>query len=411
MSNITLAPQQEEAMRAILAWVDKIQQGEFASLGDTPYFVLTGYAGTGKTTLMQFLIEEIGASRITCATVTGKAMNVLKRKVGDEVTTRTIHNLLYKPISSPAFRNLLHQLRNTSKESPQYEELIKRYRKMAGKDDVGFDIKEDQDDTSEILIVDEASMLSEWMFNDLKELNKPILMVGDDMQLPPVAAKSIFESLGVQARLTEVHRQALDNPILRLATAIREGDTETVRQWRRHKFDIGMAMRAGKVLCYTNRTRHNINRMIRKQRGYDSETPVKGDTLICTRNASGYAWVNGAECEALSDFQTNGGAIGEMEVAYEGNDRGPTDAYIHDCVKNYRDCPELAMSWDELPQTARCFDYGYAITVHKAQGSEWDNVLLYDDAKWVAKRNGMAARQRWLYTAVTRAKENLAWVE
>jgi len=398
-------------MGKILAWIEKIRAGDMPELGDTPYFILSGYAGTGKTTLMQFLIEEIGANNITCATVTGKAMNVLKRKVGDEVNTRTIHNLLYKPVGSPAYRNLLHLIRTTSKDDPQYEGLIKRYRKMAGKDDVGFDIKEESDDDAEILIIDEASMLSERMFNDLRELNKPLLLVGDDMQLPPVAAKSIFETLGVDSRLTEVHRQALDNPILRLATAIREGDADTVNNWKRHRFDIGMAARAGKVLCYTNRTRHNINRMLRKKHGFESEFPVKGDTLICTRNARGYAWVNGAECEALSDFQQDGGPIGEMEVAYEGSDRGPVDAYIHDCVKNYRDCPELAMSWDELPREARCFDYGYAITVHKAQGSEWDNVLLYDDAKWVAKKNGMAARQRWLYTAVTRAKENLAWVE
>ena len=396
-----LAREQELAAEAIENWLQSDQQT----------FVLSGYAGTGKTTLLAHLLTgPLGGA--TCATVTGKAMNVLKRKLPGAVC-RTVHNLLYRPVSSPEYRRLLERLRATKEEDPEYPKLMAQYRKLR-KDEVGFTDREDDDDDLdfEVLVVDEASMLSQKMVHDIEGLGRKVLLIGDEMQLPPVKAKSVFNEMGVNARLTEVHRQALESPVIRLATAIRQNDIDTVREFPTHSWNLDTALRADKVLCYTNKARHRVNRQFREAHGYDSETPLKGDTLLCIRNGQGYKWVNGAECRAIDDARSGSGRIFELEVEYEGEDRGTQMAYLHDCVANYRDCPELAMSYDEMEPRLRSFDYGYALTVHKAQGSEWEKVYLYDDAhSWMGQRQGMPARQRWLYTAVTRAKEALQWVK
>lgn len=405
-----LSEHQETAMRAILGWLASYRAGGEDRVKQV--FVLSGYAGTGKTTLLGHLASEVDG--VTFCTPTGKAMHVLRNKLQDVAKSRvrTLHNLLYTPTSGGEYRNLLNAIREAKPGTEEHAKLMDRYRKMRG-DDVNFSAKEDaQDEAGDLVIVDEASMVSENVLRDLCKLNVPILLVGDDMQLPPVGGRSIFRVLGVDARLTEVHRQALDNPILRLATAIREGDQDTVDGWRRHKFRVDVAMRADRVLCYKNTTRRHLNRLLRKELGYDEEVPVAGDRLICTRNARGYQWVNGAECMAAGRAveEHAGSTFYRLDIDYEGDMRPDTLVYVHDCVSHYRDCPELAVPWSEFPKEAQAIDYGYAITVHKAQGSEFDKVLLMDDAQWLKKKDSRQ-RQQWLYTAVTRAKEKLAWCE
>ena len=422
-----LTQEQQAAMDAVVAWLADWEPGRSA-----PHFVLCGYAGTGKTTLMNSLLDEVGGA--TCATMTGKAMNVLKSKIGKKATCRTIHNLLYKPSMYQEQRlvderaALVEKLEGASKSAEQ--DLLRQIAKLDNEiEGLSFALRDDAgSDSSGPIVVDEASMLSQYILDDLYDLNRPLLLVGDDMQLPPVKGKSVFESLGVDARLTQIHRQALDNPILALATAIREGDADTVNQWRRLRFDPGMASRADKVLCYTNKTRHNINRMLREERGYAPHTPVKGDKLICVHNVKGYSMINGGEAVATRDFEneyfTNlNKHMARGWVAYEDKPESEHLCSVENFLAHYHDPKKsresrLVMDEATIPKMdqrygdVRYFDYGYAITVHKAQGSEYDKVFLYDDAEWLAKRpGGMEQRQRWLYTAVTRAKEKLAWVK
>jgi exodeoxyribonuclease-5 len=404
---MNLSQEQEAAAAAILAWLERYESGDT----EKDVFVLTGYAGTGKTTLLGALGSSLGGSGNppTYATPTGKAMNVLRKKLDvDPSAVRTLHNLLYTPATDPKYGQLLEKLRGAEKGSEEYEDLLKQYRVSKG-EEVAFAVKEDAEADGRLIVVDEASMVSERILQDLRKLERPILLVGDDMQLPPVGGKSIFGTCGVDARLTEVHRQALDNPIITLATAIRNGDEATVEGWKRHRFNVDMALRADRVLCYKNTTRRHLNRQMRAAMGFQGETPVSGDRLICTRNARGYKWVNGAECSAAGDaIPDKGEQFWRLDIDYEGEIRPDVLTYVHDCVAHYRDCPELAVPWSEFPQQAQAVDYGYALTVHKSQGSEFDKVLLMDDAAWLSKKDAKQ-RQQWLYTAVTRAKEKLAW--
>ena len=418
-----LAREQQSALDSILAW-----HGD----GGFEPFVLSGYAGTGKTTLMNFVLRELQGA--TVATMTGKAMNVVKSKLDPEcdANCRTIHNLLYKPTSFKeqklvTRRDELRKGLDTETRKTYIEDMLREIAKIDKElDQLGFVLRE-ADDSTGLIVVDEASMLSKHVLDDLKGLGRPILLVGDDMQLPPVNGRSIFQELGVDARLTEVHRQALDNPVLALATAIRNGDAEKVRQWQRRKFDPQMAARADKVLCYTNRTRHNINRMLREVHGMTGQNPVKGDKLICTYNVRGYSMINGGEAIATGDFKTEDTVVdgrdrivARGEISYEGGDSKEIMASVENFAAHYLDPSKnkedrAAMDSYTIDKQAagdiRFFDYGYAITVHKAQGSEYDKVFLYDDAEWLAKKpGGMKQRQQWLYTAVTRAKEKLAWV-
>lgn len=420
-----LAREQQAALDAILAWHGEAREKGYAA----EPFVLCGYAGTGKTTLMNFLLDEIGGA--TCATMTGKAMNVLKRKVGDKAKCRTIHNLLYKPTGYQERelvekREGLAQAVHAEQDPNRVSEMLREISTLDAKlNALSFTRNEEEEGSAGLIVVDEASMLSKHVLDDLVDLGRPVLLVGDDMQLPPVQGKSVFEQLGVDARLTEVHRQALESPILALATAIRQGDQAVVDSWRKFPFDAGMAARADKVLCYMNKTRHNINRMLRQAHGFSGDFPVKGDKLICTHNVRGYSMINGGEAVATSDFateQVRGKTLGHGEIRYEDNDPAEFRVSLEQFAKHYLDpdrnrehrarIDELTVPrMDDRFGDVRFFDYGYAVTVHKAQGSEYEKVFLYDDAAWLAKKpGGKTQRQRWLYTAVTRAKEKLAWV-
>jgi len=393
---MNLSSEQENAVAAIERWLQGDQRQPF---------VLTGYAGTGKTTLLAYLIEHTFDDATFC-TVTGKAMNVLKRKLPG-ARCRTIHNLLYLPLGDGALRRVLDVLR----QKPDDPEALKEYHQIK-RGNVGFTDREEAEDDADLglIVVDEASMLSEKMLMDLRRLGRPLMLVGDEMQLPPVKAASIFGILTPDARLTQVHRQALESPIISLATAIREGDNATIERFPRLKYDFTMAMRADKIICHANRTRHNINRMYRKNLGFTSEFPQKDDRLLSVRNGSNYRWVNGAECLNIDDVDPNlhpGSRIFDMNVAYEDRKPEPVSGYLFEAISNYRECHGLQMAFGEMDQNLRSFDYGYCLTVHKSQGSEWDKVYLYDDARrWM---QGSAYAQ-WLYTAVTRAKEKLVWI-
>lgn len=422
-----LANEQDTALRSILTWHEEAQTKPSQTPG---HFVLCGYAGTGKTTLLNFLLREIRGA--TVATMTGKAMSVVKAKLDDDTGAkcRTIHNLLYKPTSFKEQKLVdrraeLKAMLAGEERKTYIDDMLREIHTMDQElDGLSFMLREDADDEGGLIVVDEASMISQHVYNDLMQLGRPVLFVGDDMQLPPVQGKSIFAELGVDARLTEVHRQALDNPILALATAIREGDADRVNTWKRYRFDAAMAARADKVLCYTNKTRHNINRVLRDVHGYHGIAPLKGDKLICTYNVPGYSMINGGEAVATSDFRTE--RLGAHTIATGGIDYEGKPKECMFSLENFsahyldpRKCKQDRDQMDEytIPKMdsdykdVRWFDYGYAVTVHKAQGSEYDKVFLYDDAEWLGKRpGGMKQRQQWLYTAVTRAKNKLAWV-
>jgi exodeoxyribonuclease V len=268
-----------------------------------------------------------------------------------------------------------------------------------------------------LIIVDEASMVNEKLADDLLSFNIPVLIIGDPAQLPPVFGTSEFMS-APDVMLTEVHRQALDNPILKLANDIRQG-----RPLPRPGYRAGNALRItdgigvdpgdfNTVLVGKNLTRRYYNREIRVAHGIAKrlavqKTPAQaGETVVCLRNDYGVSEpvFNGTTWEIEGIEHDNVAVKGKvlpivhMEISnvFDGNStvRVPLECFYHKTTE---------LEWYPGLQA---FDFGYALTVHKAQGSEWDSVLLINEASVF----GDDAR-RWLYTAVTRASKRLTIID
>jgi len=339
-----------------------------------------GYAGTGKTTLLGSTTETLRrlGAKIAFCTYSGKASTVLKSKINltADDYCGTIHGLIYRLIN----KNLIKK-----------GEHIKTELEFC---DRGNNLPYD------IIILDEASMVNQKVFLDLSSRSLPIIAVGDHGQLPPIKGQfNLMEDPTI--RLEKIMRQAEDNPIIKLSIMAREdgkipyGDfgngVKKVADGsivNKHSFsDISSV-----VLCATNQTRNKINNYARDKLKIESKIPIEGEPVICLMNNHRERIFNGMignilNIENHEDFHDTRIAFGDFE--YWG--------YI---------LPEQFGSRYTLEklEDIDLFDWAYCITVHKSQGSEWDNVLLYEERmKFLSDEDW----RRWLYTAVTRAKKRL----
>ena len=207
--------------------------------------------------------------------------------------------------------------------------------------------------------------------------------------------------------LTEIHRQARDNPILRLSQDVREGrdvaygDYGEARVIRRDGVDAEAVMSADQVLVGMNRTRRAYNGRMRTLQGREQPIPVEGDKLVCLRNDHAKGLLNGGLWR-VAEARGWGADFVKLGVRPEEDPtRTPQNVAVH---RAFFEGTEA-----ELPYPVRRasdeFDYGYALTVHKAQGSQWDEVVLFDESRAFREH-----RARWLYTAITRAARRLTLV-
>ena len=253
-----------------------------------------------------------------------------------------------------------------------------------------------------LVVVDEGSMVDERMGEDLLSFGVPVLVLGDPAQLPPVKGGGYFTgSHTPDVMLTEIHRQARDNPILELATLVRErrqlpavgsyGESRVVSR-------IGSedALLSDQVLVGRNATRRGSNRRLRSLLGLEDGLPVAGDKLVCLRNNHDVGLLNGSLWRAES-VQSLGEERLLLSVrSEEGGEPIEVEAHAQHFLGK-----EENLAWWERRE-AEEFTYGYALTVHKAQGSQWPNVLLINESS--AFRGDW---WRWLYTGITRAQEKL----
>jgi exodeoxyribonuclease-5 len=358
------SPQQQAALRAAWAWIVR---------RDHRPFYLAGYAGTGKTTLAREIAGLVDG-RVLFAAYTGKAASVLRAKGCDKAST--LHSLIYRR-SEDARGNVVWTLNPVS-------ELA----------------------YASLLILDECSMIDARMAADVLSFRVPVLVLGDPAQLPPVDGAGYFTRRDPDVLLTEVHRQAQDDPILRYATAVREGRTGSERNEGALRFldarEIGIrevptVANSAQVLVGTNRLRSLVNDVWRGYLGHDDPAPQDGETVVVLRNSAEYELANGEL------FQCDGNAYW-----FGPNDcRGSLyNADRH--VSNVRlTLPGEVARPLYAPRKRVPIDFGYALTVHKAQGSEWDNVVVLDDGFGMWDRE---LRARWLYTAVTRARTGLTMI-
>ena len=389
--SIILTKKQEEGLKIA---IQRYLNGE-------KYTVISGYAGTGKSTLVKFITQSLPNIDpdidVVFATFTGKAAQVLMSK-GNK-NAMTLHKLLYESIPRPD-GTFLRRPKSTI-EFP-------------------------------IVIVDEVSMAPKDMIDLLfSHYGIYVICLGDPFQLPPIDKDADNHLLdNPHIFLDEVMRQAKDSEIIRLTMDIRDGkrlnnfNGHDVKIYNKQELNTGMLMWADQIISGTNKTRVNINIYIREllERG---EQPEDGDKVICLRNY----WDNWSD---TGDYLVNG-TIGFLKNTYSsfnvipkffgGKTIDVTRAcFISDTDADYGD---LQMDTKEILTGERCLDnktiyrlmrsklyshlvpmeftYGYCITCHKAQGSQFNKVLVIEERFPFDEKE----HARWLYTAATRAIDKL----
>ena len=368
------------------------------------YTVISGYAGTGKSTLVRFIIDALNVDedKVAYATYTGKAAEVLRKK--GNPNAMTLHRLLYDSIPR------------------QGGGFIRIPKKQLDYD---------------IVVVDEVSMVPKTMVDMLLAHRVYILFLGDPGQLPQIDKKEAHNLLDrPHVFLDEVMRQAAESEIIQLTMKIRNGEDIPFMHGKevivvpKAELVTGHLTWADIIICATNKTRHNMNKQKRELLGYSGVLQT-GERIIVKRNY----W---EDCDEDGNALVNG-TVGTVANPYESFVRIPPyvkndrrDLPLIGCVftpdggksfdtfeidKDYLLKEEPCVDWrvsyqlgklkpkigDILPKQAT---YGYALTCHAAQGSEFDKVLVIEESFPFDK----IEHQRWLYTAATRAAEKLVLV-
>ena len=371
------------------------------------YTCISGYAGTGKSTLIKFIIAALGLEpeQVCYVAYTGKAAQVLKQKGCPN--PYTAHKLLYraKPMPNGTFK---------------------------------FEPKPALAEGLEVIIVDEVSMLPKEMWLRLLSHRIHVIACGDPFQLPPIDKDSDNHVLdNPHIFLDEIMRQAYDSEIIRFSMWIREGKPinefpasgQQVMFVKPEEIVTGMYDWADQILCATNAKRNAINMNMRQIKGFGPE-PAVGDKIISLRNQWEFFsnsmsdptpltngtigviqntdlynmtvpfWISEKKIPILytNMIDENGDVFHYIPVDYTSLTTGEkflTGKQEFQMRKNPK-CPDPPFE----------FAYAYGITCHKAQGSEWGKVLVYEEGFPYEKTE----HARWAYTAATRASEKLVWV-
>lgn len=391
---MVLTNKQEEGLKIAVA---RHRAGE-------KYTVIAGYAGTGKSTLVKFIIEalDVEAKKVCYAAFTGKAAQVLAKK-GNK-NSMTLHRLLYDSVPRPG-----GGFTRIPKKSLDYT----------------------------VVVVDEVSMAPKSMMDKLFSHNVYVICLGDPFQLPTIDKDEDNHLLDKpHVFLDEIMRQATESGIIRLTMAIRDQrpliyeKNDQVQIYPASALNSGMLDWADQVLVATNLQRHSMNDFMRQQRGFGPE-PADGDKVICLRNyweqgnftngdplVNGsigtlhnprpdqirvplYAYDKGVINTLTAEFVTDlGEDFGTIDMDPRIMKGGESELEWRDKYRLNKLKPRIG---DVVPKE---FTYGYAITCHKAQGSEWDKVLVLEEKFPFDK----VEHARWLYTAATRAAEKLVVV-
>ena len=414
-TEFALTPDQADAAELIREW--------FLHL-DTQIFVLCGYAGTGKTFLVDYIVRDLGlvaGESVAFVAPTGKAASVLIR---GGTPAGTVHSLIYT--------------REEDIEVDENGEVIsERFLRFVKKEKIDKDLR--------LIVVDETSMVSDEVLRDLLSFGIKCLFCGDPAQLPPVGGSNTLLTMPC-VTLKHIVRQEENNPIVRLAAKARAGELLSygdygngtlimprrsfTREVREQLFS-----EADQVIVGTNRTRSAVNSEVREMLGISRETllPIDGEKIICTLNdwskpldeAGNFHLVNGIIGKCYNVREQEDG-LGQLDFRADFLDNTVYDlpfdagAFTHGRYHHgYGDkacllqngvlvhegnLAALRMFKVKREDTVCRFEFAYAVTCHKAQGSEYDFVVVIDESGYFD--NG----REWLYTAITRAKKRLVIV-
>ena len=367
---MNFTPTQSAAIKKIVAWV--------RSRSGPQVMRMFGYAGTGKTTLARQIADEVPGTLF--GAFTGKASLVLRQKGCS--SARTIHSMIYKS----------------------------RFDEITGA--AAYNWNPDSDVAGATLVcIDEVSMVGPDLGKDLLRYGTKVLVLGDPAQLPPVNGEGFFIDGTPDIMLTEVHRQAAENPIIAMSMTVRTGGRLVPGEYGASRVirraDLGQAamreivMSADQMLVGRNATRTTFNGRVREIRfGTKDPAPRQGDKLVCLRNNHLTGLLNGGLWTVAREPSLVGDAWA-MRVESLDEEGVTLDVSTHAA---YFDGTQADLNWKTRRKQDE-FTYGYALTVHKSQGSSWPHVLVVDESS--AFREHAANH---LYTALTRASDRVTVV-
>jgi exodeoxyribonuclease-5 len=393
------SPKQQQALASVERWLK--------APGANKLFRLFGYAGTGKTTLAKHLAAQC-EGLVLFAAFTGKAASVMR--ANGCPNANTIHRLIYKPqpkseVRLMELRGHLAELRDAepldqtaiAKTLQEIREIEQNLKQPSFTLNFESDVKHAQ-----LVVIDECSMVNDEMGRDLMSFGAPILVLGDPAQLPPVMGGGFFTEGEPDVVLTEIHRQSAGSPIIKLATDVREGRGLKPGQYgdslvvHHRDLDKSSVMAHDQILVGRNNTRKRSNARARELLGRTSPLPERGDKLVCLRNDHQIGLLNGELWTTLDSVVIDNDTLGLTLQSDEGQQLN-VEAHRHGFEGR-----ELGY-WEK--RQAQEFDFGYALTTHKAQGSQWGSVLVFDESGCFRQD-----RRRWLYTAITRAASRVTVV-
>jgi len=445
-----LEKEQELAIKDIINW--------YNSNENIPY-TLGGPAGSGKSFLVSFLINALNLKEkdIVIGTITGKASLVLHKK--GVRNAKTISKLIYDPVTNPSkdlkeatdHRDLLRYSFNQEKENRntlklEIEEYDRKIAALVELKETGLKFLKKEISVlsdAKLAIFDEASMISMSVAKDIMSFGCKCLFIGDPYQLPPIVSNEedhslLFDKNGnklpLSFQLTKVIRQALDSPIIKIATDIREGrglppygiykgqngNTDIFIRMKKRDLTFDLLGRADQIICGLNNTRNSLNQEIRKKVfGITDPFPKEGEKLICLKNET-CGLVNGMIVYAQED------AYSYLKMFDSSYEIRPADEYFFCNVKEdndgmlFKNCKMFAPHFRTPGDNVEInkinfykrrdyfeFDFGYVISCHKAQGSEWPKIVVLDD-RW---GRTMRDKECWQYTAVTRGCNKVLYAD
>lgn len=369
---------QKEAYYGIKAWWEE----QLRIGGIAKPIVLSGYSGSGKSTLMGLILSDLympdgSIPFVESAAYTGKAADVLRKK---GIEANTLHCLLYnwKPEDG-----ILRPVKKT-------------------KEQIGADL----------IVVDESSMLDNDLRKDLEALKIPIIYLGDIGQLSAIVKDKKDVRPNVMANpdfmLTHIHRQALESGIISVATDVRLGkpitngvygiNKDMVKVGNSAIEDIELLANADAVICHKNITRHYYNDKIRTYKGFSGNFPEVGERLICIKNNRQLDLVNGLVVYVKYLSYEKDTLIMDLE---DEIGRQYNSIKVHPQYFLGEDHPSM-----KNKITKNFFEFGYAMTCSKVQGSSFGNVVVVEE-----KMQGRVSEKRkWMYTAITRAEYMCTWI-
>lgn len=409
-----LTPKQARAKDAVLRW-----------LAD-PYgkqtFYFAGYGGTGKSTCVEHIVQEI-KGRVLFAAFTGKAASVMRKKGCEGATT--IHRLAYRSAGDPPTPEQIDKLREEIKRlyavndlgaretADKLVEQLKNAEADSKRKGPRFSLnRESEIKYAKLVVIDECSFVDNRVGQDLESFGTKLLVLGDPAQLPPVFGQGYFTSRDPDVFLDEILRQELDNPIRQLCEKARQGerlsygkygDSEVVRYGDPTIQDRVLA--ADIVIVGRNRTRHACNAKIRRLLGRaDSPAPVAGDRVICLRNDHDLGMLNGTQWKVDRCLPDLDKLTAKIEITSTDDEDRPDKVECETWLHHFMAREDELTNVDRRKRAE--LDFGNAVTCHRAQGSEWPNVVVFDESSTFGKNAA-----QWRYTAFSRASKQLVVVQ